>query len=389
MKSLFITLSVLSISLSHIGWSEATADVDGFIAEEGDFFAWEDGEVIDEYDFYETGDSEFGPHAVVQNEQSQTNTQSATVKTASTDRLYRYRPQVDEHGWYARGEYLLWKAEEGELDYVLTNATPVGFTGATGRLKEVGFDWASGLRVAAGVVFSPDYWTLEGQYTWIKPAGESSAHASSSNFLQGTYNQANNAPIESAHSRITLNYQLGELILAKRFQFSNQILCRFHSGLIGAWIEQDWNIYYKDSNPPGHIHQKWQFQGGGLQVGISGDWFFGSGLSMLAQARGALLYGSYHNHLHNTSGPNLIEDPKYHDHRVASTLQILLGPSWGRMYRHWGVNISVGYELNVWFNLQQVLRSLATAGGNNGRDSRHSNANVALQGVTFRFQFDF
>lgn len=384
MKGLLITLSLFLMSLSRLGCSEGHSEFDPYSSEERDLFVWEDGEVVEEYDFYDTEDP-----MLVQNEDNLEITQMASAKSVSNGCLYRYRPRVDKHGWYARGEYLLWKAEEGELDYILTNAQPYGFTGATGKLKEAGFDWASGLRVAAGVVFSPDYWTLEGQYTWIKPTGEDSAHASSSNLLQGTYNQSNSSPIQSAHSRIILSYQLGELILAKRFQFSNQILCRFHSGLIGAWIEQDWNIYYKDSNPPGHIHQKWQFQGGGLQVGIMGDWFFGRGVSMLVQARGALLYGAYDNHLHNTSGSNLVEGPKYHDHRVASTLQIILGPSWGRVYRYWGVNISVGYELNVWFNLQQVLRSFDKTGAPNGRDSRHSNANVALQGVTTRLQLDF
>ncbi|MGE0670122.1 MAG: Lpg1974 family pore-forming outer membrane protein [Parachlamydiales bacterium] len=384
MKGLLFALPFFLMTVFQLGWSESHSEDDPYISEDGELLVWEDDEISEEYGFYGTEDP-----MLAENQRQQEISQSDSVKSASNARLYRYRPRVDKHGWYARGEYLFWKAEEGELDYVLTNAQSSGFTGATGKLKEVGFDWASGLRVAAGFVFSPDYWTLEGQYTWIKPTGEDSAHASGSNFLQGTYTQANNAPIESAHSRITLSYQLGELILAKRFQFSNQILCRFHSGLIGAWIEQDWNIYYKDSNPPGHIHQKWQFQGGGLQVGILGDWFFGRGVSMLVQARGALLYGAYDNHLHDTSGSNLVAGPKYHDHRVASTMQIILGPSWGRVYRHWGVNISVGYELNVWFNLQQVLRSLATAGGNNGRDSRHSNANVALQGVTTRLQLDF
>jgi hypothetical protein len=310
-------------------------------------------------------------------------------------KIFHYRPHIDAHNFYVNADFLYWKVEEGELDYILTDVeTGAGVTtssGATGHLKEARFDCKAGLRIAAGATFSPDFWIVEGRYTWIHPKGSSSTNSSDLP-LQGTYQTNNTTAIQSATSHINLNYQVADLILAKRFMLSKQVLVRAFTGVIGAWLNQHWTIKYFGGAPNQEIKQNWSFSGGGLQLGINGDWFIGSGISLVGECRGALIYGNYQNQLNNREEPSslTIEDPRLHDHRVIPTLQLSFGPAWGKMFKGWGINLFAGYELNAWYNLQLINRSLPiTSCSICGRNSVHSNGVLALQGLTMRLEVDF
>ncbi|MBS0606843.1 MAG: hypothetical protein JSR57_07835 [Verrucomicrobia bacterium] len=332
--------------------------------------------------------AEAGPPAQVQ----------PAVKKAPDNKVFEYRPSLTKHDVYARGDFLYWKASEPETEYVITHFPPQIpniSVGAVGNLKPTVFDWQPGFRVAAGAVLTPDFWDLEAQYTQIDPDGSAHAKASGNNAIRGVWNQETFNTPTSASSRISLSYKTADLILGKRWRISSRLLARFYTGLTGAWIHQHFNIRYNGTPPQGssvEIQMKWGFQGGGLQVGWDYDWFIGKGISLFGWIKGGLLYGHYRNRTFTEKfppNPQVIENVRLSENRIATMLQLALGPSWGKMFSRWGINFFAGYELTMWFNLHEQLHGDTSGVSYAPRPSVHPNAPLSLQGFTGRFEISF
>lgn len=318
------------------------------------------------------------------------------AKKALDNKVFEYRPSLTEHDVYVRGDFLYWRADEPETEYVITHFPPQipnVSVGAVGNLEHATFDWQPGFRVAAGVVLTPDFWDLEAQYTQIDPDGSAHVNASDTNAIRGVWDQGTITAPASASSHLSLSYKTADLIIGKRWRISSRLLARFYTGLTGAWIHQHFNIRYgtPPQGEPVVIRMKWNFQGGGLQVGWDYDWFMGKGISLFGWIKGGLLYGHYQNHTLAVSVPlNSIvsENVSLNENRVATMLQLALGPSWGKMFSKWGVNAFAGYELTMWFNLHEQIHG-NPAGGSAPRTSIHPNAPLSLQGFTGRLELSF
>lgn len=306
---------------------------------------------------------------------------------------------------YGNVELLYWTVEEGALDYSISMKEPdFSFLPnhyASGKVNRATFEWNPGVRVLIGFYNAPKYWELFGQYTYFQDYGHDKAHKPDEDdlYLNGTFPQISDqfagTFLTKAKSYIRINYQIADVLFARVFDPNPHLRMRLIAGVTGAFIDQKWQVGYRDNDDSfTAIKNEWRFNSGGLRLGISADWWWKWHLYFSGKASFAGYAGRYTNHSTIKSDFNGldpeedIQNIRYKDFRYVQHMQLLLGPSWhcvGRSY-HW--EVFLGYELNGWFNLQEVYRSQANTVAGSKTLFQNTGA-IALQGVTLRATLGF
>lgn len=314
-----------------------------------------------------------------------------------------YKPSMKKSGGYFYTEYLLWRVLEGETDYAVKGG-PLEFPpgqgemNAIGSLKTAQFDWSSGVRVGLGWRFTPYQWELEGNYTYYSGRGSNSVSRPAQQGLNSTFPGSISGPLERVKSHIKLEYQMGNLFLAKRFILDDYLVMRYLFGLTGGYLDQDWKIHYlgvlpSPSDRNNTTHSDWSYWGIGLRNGFEGDWFLGQGFSVFGGFYLSILYGQYKNHLRDEifpqdASPFNVQNTHLSEKRIVPHYALRLGPRYERMFDNWGFALYAQYELNIFQNLHYVMRH---RGGpvNDGRINLHTNSLTGLHGFNFGGQVNF
>jgi hypothetical protein len=304
----------------------------------------------------------------------------------------------------AHGEFLYWTVRESNLDYALRMNGPAwGPTEsfAQGSYKTTKFNWTPGLRVALSYYNAPKYWELKTEYTWLNPHGSDTAYKPNEDdeFLVGTWPQIFTDPMRKARSNIHFNYNAADLQATRVFHPNPHFRFRLIGGIAGTWMKQDWNIKYFDTmHNQTRIKNKWDYWGAGVRGGISMDWYLDfASMYLTGKATTAVLLGRYHNHSLQTTtfSPNGKHNPSiplrnayYEDTRVAYNVQVLLGPSWQKNTHKYRFEVFAGYEINAWFNVQEVFRSTANS-PSLAKETLINTGSLSLDGLTARVTIDF
>ncbi len=313
----------------------------------------------------------------------------------------------DVNVYFINTELLYWAVDEGALDYAIKMKKPAwgNPTDAVGHYKVASFGWDPGVRVAFGWLYAPHYWDIYGQYTYFRGTGHDEAHAPHSShdrFLNGTWPQPNpskkGVPLKHAESDIALKIHMLEWLFSRRFHPNPHLRIRLNGGVDVAWLRQNWEIEYKDvRNNKSHLHNLWHFNGAGIRIGVIVDWFLAKfGLYFTGLASGAFLAGDYHNvskQTSNFSGRGFhpsrpLRNAHYHDTRLVPHFQVAAGPSWQKAFESIRVEVFLGYELNIWSNLHEVIRT-SSGTPRSPKLTTLDIGSVGIQGATLRFSIDF
>jgi hypothetical protein len=313
--------------------------------------------------------------------------------------LFKQNSQV----YSGHAEFLYWTVTEGASDYALQMRQPSWGPSpsyAQGKFENANFDLDPGFRVALVYFRAPHYWEVRWQYTRIACSGHDSIGkpAPNTEYITGTWPQITTAPLAKATSHIHLHYNVFDMNVDRVFFPNPHLRLRVIGGVVVAWINQDWKVRYTDSTPNSTtIRNKWDFAGAGLKAGTWVDWFWTHNIYMTAQGGFGLLIGNYTNHAKqkttvqllagdNTAVP--IRNTSYQDARPTFTAQMLLGPSWQKNFPKNRVEVFAGFEMNFWFNLQEIYRS--TAGISYAAKETWLNSGLlSLYGLTTRISVDF
>ncbi len=300
-------------------------------------------------------------------------------------------------------EFLYWSVTEGGLDYALKmkrdawGPTP---TFAQGHFKNATYGMDPGFRLGFLFFRAPHYWEVRWQYTRMTSRGKNSASkpAEPQQFLTGTFPHILTNPLTGAHSRIHLNYNVFDWLVDRVFFPNPHLRLRVVGGATVAWLDQDWKVIYNDASPFfTTIRNRWDFVGAGLKTGTMFDWYWTWDLYMTAQGFLGVLMGSYSNRAEemttfqptNADNPTVpVRDAHYKDARPAMTAQMMVGPSYQKNFCSNRLEIFAGFEMNVWFNLQEVYRSTQAA-AQFAKETWMSSGMLALYGLTTRITLDF
>ena len=303
-------------------------------------------------------------------------------------------------------EFLYWKVDEGALDYAISMNSPAWDSSGTdnyalGNMKRSIFNIDPGFRIGLSYFRAPHYWEIWAQYTRMTSRGhtDSKSPNGASEYLTGTWPQILSSPIVQAKTSLHLNYNVADFLADRYFNPNPHFRARLLGGLTGAWINQNWSIHYFDaSDEHTDIYSKWLYGGVGLRLGTTFDWFWTNDIYLTARGTVAALLGYYRNRTkqtlsagagtgaQNTALP--VRNVSYSDTRAATSLQLIVGPSYQKNLPGVRLEAFVGYELTTWNNLQEVYRS--TSGTPSAAKETLINTGIlCLQGLTARLTLDY
>lgn len=301
-------------------------------------------------------------------------------------------------------EFLYWTVEEGALDYAIKRKeqgwapNTESFHFANGKVKKTTFDFHPGVRALIGFYNAPKFWEIFAQYTYFQDSGRDKARKPQENdlFLVGTFPQASDFFgnfLSMAKSKVDLHYQLVDVMFSRVFDPNPHLRMRMLAGISGAFLNQMHQIDYFDNECVNtHIRNSWNYNAGGLRVGLAADWWWKWGLYFTGKASLAGFSGRYTNRARVDTdfqpSPAFdieanVQDISYHDSRYAQHLQLLLGPAWHHIGCSYHFEIFIGYEMNGWLNLQEVYRSTSSFPSNSAQLMQTTSA-LMLQGLTIR-----
>lgn len=301
-------------------------------------------------------------------------------------------------------EFLYWSVAEGDLDYALKMRhaawSAASSSYAQGRYESARYEIDPGFRVSLLFFRAPHYWEVKWQYTRLTADANNSvnAPADTARFLTGTWPQVSPNPLSKARSHIHLNYNVFDMSVDRVFIPNPHLRMRVIAGLISAWIDQDWIVHYTDSvSNITKINNRWNFVGAGIKAGSAGDWYWSGNLYLTGLGSFNLLMGRYSNHSKqfttyqpspsdNISIP--IRDTSFHDVRPVMDVQMMIGPSWQKDFPKNRVELFAGFEMNFWFNLQEIYRSTAGA-PSQAKESWINSSLLSTYGLTTRITVDF
>jgi len=303
----------------------------------------------------------------------------------------------------ARGEFLFWRVQEGGLDYALAMdgrgwAATQCF--AEGSFKTATFSGEPGFRVGMNFFRALKYWEMLVQYTRLTARGSASASKPSpaNDFLTGTWPQIFTNPMALARSYIHLNYNMADVLVSRVFFPNPHLRLRLTGGGKAAWMNQFWKINYADAvNIETKIGNRWSFIGGGLALGTVFDWYWFWNFYLTGGFSFAGLIGTYENSSYQTTtftpadlidASRPLRNARYEDVRPAFTGQFYLGPCYQKSFPNQRFELFIGYELNGWWNLQEIYRS-TNGTPSAAKETWINSSMLALQGLTTRASLDF
>jgi len=300
--------------------------------------------------------------------------------------------EPEEKNFLVYGDFLFWKTQESGLDFAYDNRILINNTGITGDIKRATYDWQSGFRVGFKYKFSFwDNWLLDGQYGHISPSNSQEVLKPENTLMSSTFQMPDNFTMQKATSKTNIRADFANLLLERYFYATSKMKLGISSGLSALWIKRDWTAkFYDFSNNIRVIKPTWYFHGAGLKTGLDFDWILKSGFYWVGKTSASLIFGNYDIWMsaYDLPGSTFVENSHLDDFRIVTNLQCLLGPAWQRAFNNFNLKIIANYEVNVFFNLSQMNRSLYQSATSNPQ-SRFVNNNLQMHGLTLYAVLNF
>lgn len=329
----------------------------------------------------------------------------------SSSPLFTYREPIEQDvsKWNLFGEYLYWNVVQNTLYYVLApdiqiapdlQETPALSGGPQGRYHLAKLDWHSGFRTGVQYTFKRDSWRFLGQYTYYSSEGRDKVIKSSDprTVMNGNLMDVSFTGLKRTFTDINFHYNIGDLLLSRRFVYSDQIIFSFATGLTGAWIEQNWHVAYLDTIND-FIKNNWNLEAGGLKTEIDFDWHFGKGFGLVNSLSLSGLLGKYTNRNRLSLEPierastahfvNPFRNTTYKATNIYPTMQFTLGLEWGHVYHSFATRVLLAGESNIWFNLHRTFRSKGSYFVSSDKIPVVDRSDLILYGLSARVDFDF
>ncbi len=286
-------------------------------------------------------------------------------------------------------EFLWWTIQEGSLIYgTKQNTAPTrnAYAGANGKYKRAEFDWAPGFRLTYGFFNAPKYWDAFIRYTWFYSSGNDHF---SDKFLNAAWSSTLD-DLNNAKSAIWLHHHLGDLLVARVFIPNPHLRMRTFGGISGGWIDQKWIVHYSNGLQNEKIDNQWRYWGVGPKLGLVFDWYWFWDFYLSGKVAWGGLLGKYQNRAKqkDLSNQTFLQDTSYEDYRYAYHVQFILGYSWQKAFAQSRVELFAGYEINHWWNLQEVYYSTKDA-MLSGSEPRINSGGLTFHGLTMRMTLNF
>lgn len=303
-------------------------------------------------------------------------------------------------GAYVNVDVLYWRAENHGFSYAyeLQTTVPAGLN--MGHIVRVDPDWDPAFRIGVGRNMKNDFFDVLLNYTWYR--NKSSETNTSSNGFFPLWPVSSvaigsvpfNTVTASAH--FTLN--ILDLEFGRWVDLTRSLAIRPHAGLEGGSVHQKFKDLFSGrlagSNSQERFYGRNNYWGVGPRTGVSGEWQFKEGFSLLGKMAGALLYGKTQARSLNenmATGESLFTtNRQYKDnfYQLVPHLQMALGLQWQSKFSCDNIfcKMALSWETNFWWNqcnmpysLGDFVAPIPTVG----------NQPLTMEGLTANFELNF
>ncbi len=258
-------------------------------------------------------------------------------------------------GWYTNGEFLLMRARNTDFDYAIRGTGAATSLATVGPIDSLKYGMGTGLRVEVGRRFGDrGLWDIGFGYTYFSTNENGNTQhdvAPDGGYLFPTLTRPGLTDRAlTAQANADLDYQLYDLVVARRVLVDDNFAVRVIGGGRFADIRQSFNAFYNGVDArQAAVHTRSRFQGFGPTIGaeaVLGGW---RGFHLYTRAMGGLLTGNSTNQLieTNDAGATTYVNTTYNVRKVVPMGSIAIGGGW--QYRT--LSIRAGYQITCWQGL--------------------------------------
>ncbi|MCP5505826.1 MAG: MOMP family protein [Chlamydiales bacterium] len=299
---------------------------------------------------------------------------------------------------YVEADFLYWKVAEEGLAYAATGfGDPNAPLQYRGKVYDLDFEGALGLRVGLGLNLAHDGWDLFLRYTWM--------YSNASDSVTADPNKDPLRPIwftgpdflfsgglESASARWDIHFNVVDLEWGRNFYISRFLTLRPFFGLKGYWMDQTYKV--RQVGPvqglvaTHRIKSEKDNWGLGIRFGMDTCWYFVKNWSVFADFALTNSWSRYDHqrkdHLdYHVSGETNTQIHLIHDaYDMIPILELGTGVRWEMWFAEDQMHalIQAGWEEQVWWGDNHFLVAAV---------NDYGKGNLMTQGLTLRFRFDF
>lgn len=327
-------------------------------------------------------------------------------------------PSRDPFRGYLELDFLYWLPKGGGLEYAFIQDSPASAGGSmdmtlvatiqNGTFKRVDFEWTPGFRFEGGMRLPLDGWDLYGK--WTRLVGDMSGSSSISTtateniapiWLGAGYKFSGYEKVLQASASWDLHYNTVNLALMKSYFSSKRLLLALHTGLQGAWIDQEFQALYRGGTlllGPASFNAKNNFRSAGLFSALDMGWYLSKHWKILSRFQGSVNFGWYQIS-QATQGEINDETVLFPDRlrngidqsekRTRFAYEAGLGIEWEYAFRHkQRVALRAMYDLVEWVHLNQ-MRRFTYSDTLEDRYFFSTNGSLGFQGISLAAKFDF
>lgn len=262
-------------------------------------------------------------------------------------------PFIPGHGgWYATGEFLLMRPRNTDFDYAIRGAGGATSLATLGPIDSLRYGMGTGFRTELGRRFGEaGLWEAGFAYTYFTAnengnSRNDGAPAGGALFPTLTRPGLTDRAL-SATANADLDYQLFDLLAARRVLVDDNFAVRLIGGGRFADIRQTFNAFYNGADARNAaVRTRSRFQGFGPIIGAEAVLVGWRGFHLYTRATGGLIAGRNTNRLieTNDAGATTYVNTSYDVRKVVPVTSIAIGGGW--QYRT--LSIRAGYEVTHW-----------------------------------------
>lgn len=309
-------------------------------------------------------------------------------------------------------DFLYWQRHvEGE-GYAATNFLIANDSESPGQVYSGGCDFTPGFRIGGVVDLGCCDWNFFAQYTWLNPSYTEKAEAGDRT-LVGFFRPNVDVALTSASLKHDDHFNNLDFGMGRSFYVNDCFIFQPHVGFKATWQElnktTEYNFITDSDGTTVRYLNKIDFNGIGLRAGFDASWKFNQCFSLVGGMAISAVYSDMdisHKVEASTVVANAITETVTLQSNVATNCalipvaELLLGVRWdSRVLDCYDVFVFVGWENQVWFNLNQFANDSFGApvtvlppvnpGVALNPAANPVSGNVTMQGLTVRLGFGF
>ena len=262
----------------------------------------------------------------------------------------------DRTGFYFRGEYLLGRPRSDNQDFAIRNGR--GGLAVTGPVESVRYDLGNGFTTELGYRFGARGLDVDATfaYTYFAASGSTTLIADPGSALFPTITRPGLTDrVQSAIAETSLNLNLYDLRLARRFLIDDRFALRAFGGLRFAQIRQGFSAHYDGLDArAAAVDTDSRFDGFGPTLGGEAILAAHRGIHFYFRASGGLLVGDSRTSWVETNdgGNSLYVNAPYDVRKTVPFGSLGIGLGW--QYRT--VAMRFGYDVTEYFGAAERIR---------------------------------